>query len=232
MTSIPRICSVPGCDRPYQAKDLCLMHYKRVRATGTAEARVTRGCNVEGCGRGHYGLGHCERHYRQAYYQKNKNHRTEEQRKSKKESDRNYYVKNRTEIAKKNSEYQRKNRDRRKLYLDEYNSNNRERARARNKKYRLTHPEVDRRHNARRRARLKGSLVEYFTEQDVLNLYGTNCHICLKEIDMTAPRSTRFKGWEQGLHLDHVIPISRGGTHTLDNVKPSHGICNTKKNCK
>jgi hypothetical protein len=30
--------------------------------------------------------------------------------------------------------------------------------------------------------------------------------------------------------LDHIIPISQGGTHTPDNVKTAHWICNVKRN--
>lgn len=29
--------------------------------------------------------------------------------------------------------------------------------------------------------------------------------------------------------VDHVIPISKGGTHTWDNVKPAHYKCNIDK---
>ena len=33
-------------------------------------------------------------------------------------------------------------------------------------------------------------------------------------------------------NIDHVIPISKGGTHTWDNVKLAHRICNIKKSDK
>jgi len=32
-----------------------------------------------------------------------------------------------------------------------------------------------------------------------------------------------------GLHIDHVMPLSKGGPDTLENVRPAHGSCNVKK---
>ncbi|WP_460381691.1 hypothetical protein [Staphylococcus aureus] len=35
------------------------------------------------------------------------------------------------------------------------------------------------------------------------------CYLCEVPINLTAPRSARQEGWEYGLHLDHVTPISK-----------------------
>lgn len=43
------------------------------------------------------------------------------------------------------------------------------------------------------------------------------CHVCGKSVDPTQ------------FHLDHVVPISRGGTHTPDNVRVAHPHCNLRK---
>ena len=84
----------------------------------------------------------------------------------------------------------------------------------------------------RRRARKLQTRIEIFTEKQVLENYGILCHICQKDIDMTAPRRTNIKGFEFGLHIDHVIPLVKGGSHTLENVRPSHAICNLKKGAR
>lgn len=83
--------------------------------------------------------------------------------------------------------------------------------------------------NARRHFRRNDSEPGNYSEQDVLNTYGTNCHICLEPIDLSAPRKCGDEGWERGLHIDHVYPLSKGGSDSLDNVRPSHGQCNVRK---
>lgn len=50
------------------------------------------------------------------------------------------------------------------------------------------------------------------------------CHLCNKLID----RHLRGDNWWRAT-LDHVIPLSRGGTHTYDNVAAAHWYCNMKK---
>jgi 5-methylcytosine-specific restriction endonuclease McrA len=70
---------------------------------------------------------------------------------------------------------------------------------------------------------------DYFSANMVIETYGTDCHLCGGAIDLAAPRSPGAVGWEKSLHIDHVIPLSRGGDDTLDNVRPAHGQCNVKK---
>jgi len=94
------------------------------------------------------------------------------------------------------------------------------------------HPETCRRRSRNRRARENNALSEDYTTQQILNLHGTNCHICLLDIDLTAPRQAGREGWELGLHLDHVIPLFCGGSNLMENVKPSHGLCNIQKGAK
>lgn len=81
----------------------------------------------------------------------------------------------------------------------------------------------------RRRAREKNVHHEPYTWRDVIDKWGSDCHLCGEPIDLSAPRWVAQNGWENGLHLDHVIRISEGGSDTLENVKPSHGKCNMRK---
>ena len=93
----------------------------------------------------------------------------------------------------------------------------------------VQHRELIRKHSRIRRARIQGNGHDAYTEQQVLDLYGTNCHICTEPIELTAERRAGEPGWEKGLHIDHLVPISKGGGDTLDNVRPSHGLCNISK---
>ena len=84
-----------------------------------------------------------------------------------------------------------------------------------------------------RRAREAGVDSESFTDETLLEVYGTDCYICLEPIDLNAPRHvSQGAGWERGLHREHVIPISKGGPNTLVNCRPSHALCNLKKSDK
>lgn len=47
------------------------------------------------------------------------------------------------------------------------------------------------------------------------------CHICSRRVEDNSQ-----------LHFDHVIPLSRGGEHSNDNIKVSHAVCNMSKGTK
>lgn len=54
------------------------------------------------------------------------------------------------------------------------------------------------------------------------------CHICQEIVqEIAGSKKNPF-----GAHVDHVIPISKGGTHTWANVKLAHAICNMRKGSK
>lgn len=66
-SSTPRICSVPGCDRPHVARGLCKPHYRKARAEGLPDAEPVRYspvCSIDGCGMPEDKRGMCGKHYR------------------------------------------------------------------------------------------------------------------------------------------------------------------------
>ena len=114
-----------------------------------------------------------------------------------------------------------KNREKKREYARNWNKQNKE--------YRRT---LKRENSRKRRAQKRNNQHDKYTEAEGLEKYGSICHICMKEIDLTAPRATSQKGWEIGLHIDHVISLLKGGSDTLENVRPSHGQCNLSKGSK
>lgn len=92
--------------------------------------------------------------------------------------------------------------------------------------------EISRNKTRRRRVKIKLQQNVSYSEQQVLDMYGNLCHLCAIAIDLQATRKCGTKGWEYGLHIDHVIPISMGGQDNLENVRPSHAICNLRKGAK
>lgn len=97
------------------------------------------------------------------------------------------------------------------------------------KQHMKEHPEKMREIARKRRAKKRANGWEKYTEAQVLEMHGAVCHICGNQIDLTLDRRIGKEGWEMSLHIDHVIPISKGGPDKLSNVKPSHGKCNLKK---
>jgi 5-methylcytosine-specific restriction endonuclease McrA len=114
-------------------------------------------------------------------------------------------------------------------YSKKWKDANKERVRLKNQEYRKAHKEERAALQRKRRAVLKGLATEKYTVQDVIEKYGESCHICNKKINLKAERRSGRKGWEKGLHIDHLIPLLRGGIDTLENVRPAHGLCNLRK---
>ena len=53
---------------------------------------------------------------------------------------------------------------------------------------------------------------------EVILRHGMVCHLCGAAIEDLAD-----------LHVDHDLPLSRGGTSDISNLKPSHATCNMRK---
>ena len=90
-----------------------------------------------------------------------------------------------------------------------------ERHRAYSKKYHQAHPEQSRKHVQARLARLAGAEGSWTVEEwkALCEKYGNKCLRCNK------PEVT----------VDHVVPLSRGGSNSIDNLQPLCGSCNSSK---
>lgn len=73
----------------------------------------------------------------------------------------------------------------------------------------------------------KMTMPRRIAADQVVLKYGNDCHICNHPIDLSLARTSRM-----GLTVDHVIPLSKGGSDELDNLRPAHWICNNRKSDK
>jgi hypothetical protein len=76
----------------------------------------------------------------------------------------------------------------------------------------------------KRRRVMADTAVEPIVSDDIFERDGWICHLCGNPVDPFA-----FHPHPESPSLDHIIPLSLGGTHTHDNVACSHLRCNTSK---
>ncbi len=125
--------------------------------------------------------------------------------------------------------YRSRDPEKSKARYKKYYLENLEKERARNRDKKKRFPEQARKDGRKRRALIRGNDYQPYTEQEVLDKYGTNCYLCGYEIDLNAPRNCRGNNWEAGLHIEHLVAICNGGPDNINNVRPSHAICNLTK---
>lgn len=70
------------------------------------------------------------------------------------------------------------------------------------------------------RARLNQAYVERVDSLIVLERHDGVCGICEKDVDPL------------DFHVDHIVPLARGGNHSYANTQPAHPYCNLAKGAK
>lgn len=119
-------------------------------------------------------------------------------------------------------EWKHNNREKVLLSQAAYRDANREELNAKNREYQKNNPSVIDAKNHRRRASLVQAEGNHTAKEweDLCEHYDYTCLCCGKkepEIKLTA---------------DHVIPLSKKGKNSIDNIQPLCGSCNFKKHTK
>lgn len=78
--------------------------------------------------------------------------------------------------------------------------------------------------NRRHKLRENGKVDYSITLKKLFERDKGICHICGKKVNVCVDANDNEYG-----SIDHVLPVSKGGTHTWDNVKLAHRICNSLK---
>ena len=83
--------------------------------------------------------------------------------------------------------------------------------------------------NHRHRARKYGCAYDSsVTLPKLIKFKGLRCGICGGMCDPNDHAWTEYMG-PMSPTIDHIIPMSKGGGHTWDNVQVAHAICNSYK---
>ena len=151
----------------------------------------------------------------------------EENREKLKEAIKDYYEANREKILAYQRQYQQENSERleeyRKAYFKRWYSveENRQRMLERSKRWREEHPEKNAAKQRNRLARIKAAEGSH-TAEEVLAIgegQGWLCFYCLTPT-------------EEDYHVDHMTPISRGGSNSMENLAIACPSCNISKSTK
>lgn len=198
---------------PHGAEGFCELCYLKIwRKANPDYERPLVTCQECGQQEPHHALGLCADCYRIKYYEENRDVLLETKRK--------WYQEHIDQARARGVTYYWNNRDRALSVSRQYYRNHRDKELQRNKLYYQTHPEKARMHGQRRRARCLGAAVCDLASgewQKILEHYGHRCAYCSNVGDMTQ---------------DHIIPLSRGGWHTISNIAPACRSCNSKKSDK
>ena len=130
-----------------------------------------------------------------------------------------------------NQAWQQANRDRVNEASRRYRTKYPERRASQNRSYKNRNREhvriKSRKDSLARAARVRGAtIVERFSLQEIAERDGWRCHICGKRVRKDIGDTRRDS---RAATMDHLIPVSKGGPHSRDNVALAHRGCNSRK---
>ena len=134
-----------------------------------------------------------------------------------KECRKEYNLKNKDRNNKVCREWHEKNKDKANARRKQWNLDNYEKAKLKDKNYAKNNPEILRNKANLRRARVLSNGIYEINKKELKKLYAQNCFYCESN---------------EKIQLDHVIPISKGGSHSIGNIVPACRKCNLEKSDK
>ena len=250
-------CTVEGCDRTYKARGYCALHYNRWRKTGNPGGNeLLRNyeptpCAIDDCGKDATVRGWCQRHYYRwkthgdptwtpptvdvdgmrtctscgttkpiEDYYKHPSERGGRQRRckacSKAVANANYAA-NRDTIL-----------EQRKAYNEANIDTLRERDRARYERDKPKRIALAKHHSYLRRARIAaGPHDKGITDTALRDRDGTKCYYCTRTMTFTPASGSEYI--PRKATVEHLTPLSQGGTHTWDNTVLCCWECNARR---
>lgn len=127
--------------------------------------------------------------------------------------------------SKKRMEWHKKHRDESILRNNQYYLQNRDAILERQKKYRDENPELSPIYDRSRKARIVGA-EGHHNQSEIKNIFSMQRGLC-------ANCSTKlFISGKQKFHVDHISPLSRGGSNWPSNLQCLCPTCNLRKHAK
>lgn len=184
-----------------------------------SRARYKRGCRCELCVEANQ-LYYAR--YRENNHERIRKH-NEQWKARNPEQDKRYYEENKDHINARNKEYAEIHKEQEQKHSAKYYQMHAEEIKIRSRAWETSNPErrrlLSRKSANTRRARKLDQFVEDIDPQVVFERDEGICGICDTAV------IGRF-------HVDHIIPLSKGGLHAYNNVQTAHPTCNERKGSK
>ena len=158
-------------------------------------------CSIENCSNKMIAKGLCKKHYSLYYFKSEKG----------KEARKKYAMSEKCKEANKRYAKSEKGREANCERVKKYSSTEKGK-------------EVSRKRNQKRRAQKRTSLTDNFFSREIFERDNWMCKICGEPIFEELKHPHHFSA-----SIDHIIPLSKGGAHTPENVQAAHLICNIRK---
>lgn len=219
------ICAYQDCDLEVKAKGYCAAHYRRLTRYGdpaiTVAIRRDPVCSIEGCGRPHTSHGWCNLHWRRnrdygdplAGPAPTKNGRVHPSHSA------GTCICTRCELEQPLGNF---------LVDRNKSSGHHSHCRGCEAQWRRENSDSAYEPSRRRRANVRGQSVDRGISRASLRIRrGDSCHYCGVQLEFrNLGRKSQPSNYAT---VDHVVPISRGGTHSWENVVLACQHCNCSK---
>lgn len=139
-------------------------------------------------------------------YQKHREQRLKEQKE--------YRQANAEFISERNKDYKRRNAEKHLRQVSDWQRKNPERVKKAKARYKANNRVKLLADTQKRRARRNGNGVYAVSKKESDRLYASPCVAC---------------GTRHNITVDHIVPIARGGHHSIGNLQPLCGSCNSSK---
>jgi len=126
-----------------------------------------------------------------------------------------WYAANKESVCVKRRIYYLENKEAIGVAQRAYRETNREEVNAKGRAYAKAHPEKRAKGNIKRRAQKIDSGIFEISSKEILRIRSSPCTFC---------------NATDNIQIDHVIPLSKGGRHSIGNLQPLCQPCNGSKN--
>lgn len=234
------LCVVDGCSRPVRTRDWCNRHYLRLRRHGDPlagrppwdefEIPVEKTCTR--CGetkpleqfatRSGARDGHspwCKACFKD-HYRKTADAagvRRREWIHANPNYFKDYYRANRAKKIAAARQYAVAHAEERREWMRRYAAENREKINAASREYQRR---TGHKYSKARMLAKRTRVVETVDRREVFTRGAGRCGICAEPVDLAT------------FHIDHIIPLARGGEHSYANTQPAHPLCNLQKGAR